>query len=507
MTRATNTAETSATYGAATVQDVDVASSALPSGAATSAKQDILLAELQLKADLTETQPSTIIQTVTASEGNSSTTNLAAGNSYTFTGTATSTLGVVGIQVGLFADKHCNVYIQQSTDDTPNWDISDEYHYDPNTDFGVTVQATTSYFRVVVTTNAETTTVFRLQSVLCPVAVPLPRSLDANRNLKVAAPVDAYGWGAENTPMGEVRTAEPTRLVGAIFEGTTIDARFWTAAASGTGASIAQASGQMLLTSGTANAASVTLSSFRRARYVSGVGMRYRAVVQASAELANNKRRWGVGYGATLPTITDGAWFQWNGTEFGIVTCKGTSETKVTSFNGNLGATYDPGTGAKTYEIYWTNSKVWFVVGDEILHTVSASAATWAATMNFHIFADSLNSAEVTQSTLAVRVASIARLGKLTTSPTSYYHATGTTAGVNLKLGPGCLHGLIIANITNNAVITLSDSVTDLTNTIFALTSAAQAQPSSIDMKGLPFYTGLRLTVSGANASAVVIYE
>lgn len=36
---------------------VDVASSALPTGAATSAKQDTLLAELQLKADLTETQP------------------------------------------------------------------------------------------------------------------------------------------------------------------------------------------------------------------------------------------------------------------------------------------------------------------------------------------------------------------------------------------------------------------------------------------------------------------
>lgn len=36
---------------------VVISSSALPSGAATSAKQDTLLAELQLKADLTETQP------------------------------------------------------------------------------------------------------------------------------------------------------------------------------------------------------------------------------------------------------------------------------------------------------------------------------------------------------------------------------------------------------------------------------------------------------------------
>lgn len=42
--------------GALTVEST-VTSSALPTGAATSAKQDLLLAELQLKADLTETQP------------------------------------------------------------------------------------------------------------------------------------------------------------------------------------------------------------------------------------------------------------------------------------------------------------------------------------------------------------------------------------------------------------------------------------------------------------------
>ena len=497
MTRATNTAETSATFGDAAIADINAALYDANGNAIAS----------HLSSDGGYHMATAIVQDVYADANNSSTTNLAVGNSYTFTGTATSTLGVSGIQVGLFADKNCQVYIQQSTNDTPNWDISDEYNYEASSNFGVTVQATTSYFRVVVTTNAETTTVFRLQSVLCPIAVPLPRSLDHNHNLRIATPMDEYGWKTENTPMGEARMAEPTRLVGTTFIGTTIDARFWVAAAAGTSATIAQASAQMLLTSGTSDAAAVTLYSYRAGRYVSGISMRYRAVIQLSASLANNKRRWGVGYGASLPTVTDGAWFQWNGTEFGVVTCKGTSETKVTSFNGHLGATYDPGITVKTYEIYWTNSKVYFVIGDEILHVVSASSATWSSTMSFHCFADSLNSAIVTQSTMAIRVASIARLGQLLTAPTSYYHATGTTAGVNLKIGAGCVHGLIISNITNNSVITLSDSVTDLTNTIFALTSAAQAQPSSIDMKGLPFYTGLRLTVSGANASAVVIYE
>ncbi len=48
-----------------------------------------------------------IVQNVVADTNNSSTTNLGSGNSYTFSGTASSTLGVVGIQVPLFTDKNC----------------------------------------------------------------------------------------------------------------------------------------------------------------------------------------------------------------------------------------------------------------------------------------------------------------------------------------------------------------------------------------------------------------
>jgi len=34
-----------------------------------------------------------------------------------------------------------------------------------------------------------------------------------------------------------------------------------------------------------------------------------------------------------------------------------------------------------------------------------------------------------------------------------------------------------------------------------------QTIPFSIDMKGLPFYTGLTMVISGANSNALVIYE
>lgn len=446
-----------------------------------------------------------IQQNVVADSDNSSDTNLDVGNSYTFTGTAVSTLGVAGIQTSLYADKNCTIYVEQSPDGT-NWDLIDTYYYTASTNFGVTTQAISSYHRVVVTTAMETTTVFRLQTALCPIVEAVPRSLDGNGNFKISSPTDNYDFKAENTPMGDQRVAEIVRLVGSSFEGSTIDARFWIAAATGGagGSSVAQGNAQMTLTSGTANADTVTAYTLRRSRYVSGVGMRYRAVVQVSAGLADNKRRWGIGYGAAMPTVTDGAWFQLDGTEFAVVTCKGTTQTKVTTFNGQLGATFDPGTSVRTYEIYWTNSKVWFVVNDQILHTVSASAATWSSTMGFHVFMDSVNAGVIASSrTLEVRVASIARLGKLESQPT-YYRISGDAATHVLKLGAGVLHKLIFNNTTGTS-ITIYDNTSAAAPIIGVITTASGAI-GEWDY-GVHFNTGLTLVTVGNGLDMTCVYE
>lgn len=445
-------------------------------------------------------------QNVVADANNSSTTNLAVGNSYTFTGTASSTLGVSGIQVKLYADQNCKIQVQQSdTLVSPNWDLIDTFYYISGESFGTTVQAITSYYRVVVTTNNLTTTKFRLSSCLCPTVEALPRSLDGNGHLKVGMGHDAYDWKAENTPMGEQRICDLVRLVGTTFEGSTIDSKFWVTAATGGagGSSIAQANCQLLLTSGTANADTVTAYSIRRARYVSGVGMRYRSVVQLSAGEANNKRRWGIGFGASMPTIQNGAWFQLDGTEFSVVTCKGTTETKVTSFNGNLGATFAVGTSVRTYEIYWTNSKVYFVIGDEVLHIVSASSATWSATMNFHIFMDSVNSGVITGTTMAVRVASIARMGRYETQP-SYYNLTGNAATHVLKLGAGILHRIVFNNTSGTSFI-IYDNTTNSAPIIGTVTTASTALGSWA--YGNPFYNGLTIVTTGNGLDLTVIYE
>jgi hypothetical protein len=461
-----------------------------------------------------------IKQDVVADDHNSSSTNLAVGNTYTFTGTLTSTLGVAGIQVSLFADQNCNVSVQQSPNATPNWDLVDNYNYYASTNFGITVQAISSYVRVVVTTASLTTTVFRLQTALCPIVEAVPRSLDDEGHFMVGVKSmeDNYGFEVENTPIGEMRTVIPTRLVGANFEGSTIDTNFWVSGVANNG-TVAQSNAAVTLSTAVTSANGIArFYSYRRARYVSGNSMCYRSVIQLSAGATNNKRRWGIAFAATMPTtgttddLTDGAWFQLNGTTFSIVTRRAgvVNETKVDSsqFNGKLGVTYSPGTTVKTYEIYWTNSKVYFVVGGTVLHTVSADTTTWSATMNYYIYMDNVNSNQLqTNHTLEVRVASIRRLGQLLSQPTSYYFATGTTSGVNLKLSAGNLHSLLLSNIVDGAVVTLSDSTAGLTPTIFQLTAPAKADTLAIDFKGIPFFFGLRLTISSKNCSAVVIYE
>lgn len=317
---------------------------------------------------------------------------------------------------------------------------------------------------------------------------------------------DDLNFPSFNTPTGEVRTTEPVRLIGAGFEGTTIDSRFWTFGASGTSASISQTGCELVVTSGTSNAASVYAYSVRRARYVSGSSMRFRCVGKlGDTGTANNKRRWGVGWGSSMPTITDGAWFQVDGTEFSIVTCKGGVETKVTAanFNGDLGA-YALTALVAVCEIYYTNSTIKFCIGGLTIHTVTASSASWTNTLAFHSFVDSLNSGVLGASvTINVRTASTYRLGKIETQPI-YYNISGNAATHVLKLGQGILHKIIYNN-TSGTSLALVDNVTGTTPSIGIITTASSAL--GVWDYYVPFNTGLIAITTGNGLDCTIVYE
>ena len=72
--------------------------------------------DVHLSADGGYSLATTVEQNVVEDTNNSSTSNLA--SAATFTGTATSTLGVVGLQWSLKTDQNCTVYIEESPDGT-----------------------------------------------------------------------------------------------------------------------------------------------------------------------------------------------------------------------------------------------------------------------------------------------------------------------------------------------------------------------------------------------------
>lgn len=438
--------------------------------------------------------------------------NLATPN-WAFTGTSSSTLGVAGIQVSFYADQNCTIDVEQSSDGT-NWDLSDSYHYYASGNFGVTVQAISSYVRVLVTSASLTTTVFRLQTALCPIVEAVPRSLDSAGNFRVAvkSTEDEYGWSVENTPMGDMRVAEPFRLVGASFDlagnAGVPDANFWTGGKSATTATVySQAVGQVTLDAGSDNGGYARMCSVRRGRYVGGTGMRYRAVIAVAAGQANNKRDWGIGYGTTAPAtyaLTEGAWFRLSGTTFQLITKRNNSEaTPITSFNGSLGASWAPGTGAHTYEIYWTNKSVWFAVDDELLHKETFAADTWSGTMSHHIIHNCVNSGASASAAMKIRTATISRLGKAETLP-QYFHGT-TAATTTLKYGAGTLHRLTLNDTKIGTLITIADATSGTTPAIAVIGNASQTSQLTLHFN-CPFFNGLTVTSTGT-WDYTIIYE
>ena len=456
-----------------------------------------------------------IIQAVTILEQNSSVLNLLAGA--TFTGAAENTLGVAGIQVSLFADQNCLIYVEQSPDNTPHWDITDSYQYYANTSFGITVQAINSYVHVRVTNqNATTaTTTFRLQTVLCPIVEALPRSLDSNGHLKVATQSikDGYGFEVENTPTGEMRTVTPVRLVGTTFEGSTIDSNFWTVPTPTAAATVTQANTIVTLATGLTINGACQLHSVRRARFGEVAALQVRMVAKLSTGVSGNKRRWGVGYGLTMPTITEGAYFYLNGTTFGVGILSGGVEAPVNSgsFNGVLGITYTPNGNYEVYEIYYSGVDCYFVINGRILHTIPLTTTPHTATLNHYLYTDNVNTSISSNNTIAFRIAAIRRLGVLHSQLISKYQS-GTTTGVICKRASGNLSQIIISGVTNDANITVYDGTTT-GGTVIWSSGVMNAggnlfrYPLSIDFKGVPFYDGLFFTITGANCNAMLIYE
>ena len=151
--------------------------------------------------------------------------------------------------------------------------------------------------------------------------------------------------------------------------------------------------------------------------------------------------------------ITDGAWFQLDGTAFSVVTCKGATEAPVASgnFNGQLGLFYLPTTNNTVFEIGYSHGSVTFLVNQVPIHKVTASAATWSNVLHLFAFTDALNSGNSSAVAHYSRAMNITRMGKLATNPSTFHGTTATTTV--LKYQPGLLTRICCNDITAATLI------------------------------------------------------
>lgn len=436
---------------------------------------------------------------------NSTTANLAQGA--TFTGASVSDLNLTTVQFALYADQNCIVHIDQSIDGV-NWDISDSYnYYSALGGSGQSAQLVASYYRMRVT-NVGTgpTTILRFQTIQVPFLNPLPRSLDQNGNLQtgVRSIEDTSGFKLRYAPRGETLVVTPYKLVGQAFTDVSLDTNFWTSTPVGSGTAV-ETGGLLTLATGTTADSTVAVQSNTVARFVGGTANRFRTILRVpDLGTANNTRRWGPF------TTTDGAFIQLSGTTFSLVTRKGGVDTVVNngSFNGHFGSTWNINTNFHTYEIIINVQSVYFFIDGDLYHTVTIPTTPWTSTLHLPIRYENNNSGgSVSNVSMETKAVSIARYGAANSAPVSRY-STGTTAGLNLKAGPGNIHSIIVSGVGNNSVVTLYDN-TAATGTILwsSGTMGASTVPFALDLKGVSFSIGLTLVVATASTNVTVIYE
>ena len=313
---------------------------------------------------------------------------------------------------------------------------------------------------------------------------------------------DEFGFHAHCTPNYELLTTDKFRLVGSIFNGSTFDTNFWTKGSLVNG-TVAQTGSEVIVTSGPTAADYAGFYSVRRANWITGTSMQFRAQMRLEAA-ADVKlvRRWGVGYAATMTStaITDGACFKLTGTALSICTYanNAVAANDVASASFSEGTYVAPTwTNNNTFEILYTLGKLYFMINGVIVHIHNASTTHWTYnTTSFHIFADASTLAGGSAAkTMTFRAMNICRIGA-PYSAKQFFHGT-TAADTILKYGGGLLHGVIFNNSKSGTLMSIYDNLSGTANTIAVIGDISTTAAPTYVQFDLPFQVGLRIVTTG----------
>lgn len=298
---------------------------------------------------------------------------------------------------------------------------------------------------------------------------------------------------------GVIKDAAIVRIVGEAFTGSgSAASSSWSDSVSGSGA-VTLASGYMALMTGLTANSTARRESVRRARYLTGAGHHWHAMLRVlDTGTPGNVRRWGP------LSATDGYAFELSGTSLRVISRNNGVDTAVAIANWDAPFTLD--TAYHRYDIMYNGNRAEFVVDGVTRHILNSSTTT--ARIGDH---DLPTSFEVSNSgglasdigmhvieTAIVRHGPASGLGR-------YVHLDGSAQTVVCKSGAGTLHRLTISTKGNpSSTVTLYDN-TAASGTVITVANTADA-PGTLEY-GVEFSTGLTAVATASSGDVVLIFD
>ncbi len=308
----------------------------------------------------------------------------------------------------------------------------------------------------------------------------------------------------------ELKVGSQRRVLGGLFNNTTLDTHKWTSTLANAGTAISGSGVCTLATNTTANGSAI-LQSVRRARAYSNIGNSFTtAMALGDTGVTNNVRRWGAFDG------TNGYYFELNGTTLNLVTLNAGTASKVAngSFTGNAGATITLDTNFHVWEItYQSPTRVEFYLDGVLVHVVTATTVALVSNSDLPArFEDTNSGGLATNHTTLIANVGIIRLLDTPSQPdyANMVPAASTNLTTTFKTGVGTFYGLTVTAGTNGTpVITVYDNTAG-SGTIIGTFDGGVDQVINLGTFGIDFFTGITVAITGVGSHPpiiTIIYE
>lgn len=508
-------------------------------------------------------------QNVLADDSNSSTTNLDAGNSYTFTGIGKSTLGVVGLQWSLDTDQNAMVYIEETDGDaigvgtletagtttllgtstvfTRDFNIGDAINVSgetvrtvatiiSNTELTVTVAFTTTdtgltytfgawdisnHFDYIANQGGRGETI-QATKAFWRIRVVLINSTDTTyfRLSGVLCPI-ATPLPSALSDDGRLKTEvhmtdHLNRDVHVSYQNELNITPVYRLV----GSTFTNANDPNFWTETIANSASITYAG--DAKLISGTevdGSAKLETVQKGRFVPGSLNKFIV---VAKPTAgiddnkkrwgaydTDnGYFFEMDGTVFCVVTRKDGADTVVASgdFNGEWGSDYVMDDNNHFFSAEFGPPGVWFFIDNKLIHHITAIGAAGDLTDSYTLPASMENTNEGTTTSTTLLVSNNSVFRIGELQTSPIYKHIASNATYVCKLGAGVLHGISVNDPAGACTVTIYDNISAAGTTIGIIELTTKVITPFFMAYDLPFSTGLTIVTSAAS-DFTIIYE